>query len=185
LWRDDPATFRGEFVRFERVFCDTKPVQPGGIPFYIGGSSEAAARRAGLRGEGFYPYVISPEDLAARMARCAARHRGRAAAREFFGDNGRPVSAGATFDIGWRAFRDAGADRLLIAGYEAGATPGAAGLVAGFRDRIAGALSSAAAATTNSPEKRACRTDPRTPVLVGIGIVEQKERTRRAREAIS
>ena len=145
LWREAPASFTGEFVRFERVFCDTRPVQPRGVPLYIGGSSEAAARRAGLRGDGFFPYVISPEDLAARLAtvRGAAREAGRTL--ENFSVTVWPASfrPGATFDIGLaRAFRDAGADRLLIAGYEAGAnTPEALrGLVAGFRDRIAGAL---------------------------------------------
>ena len=53
LWRDDPATYHGEFIDFEKVHCDTKPVQVGGVPFYIGGSSEAAAKRAGQRGDGF------------------------------------------------------------------------------------------------------------------------------------
>lgn len=145
VWREDPASFTGEFVRFERVYCDTKPVRAGGVPLHIGGSSEAAARRAGLRGNGFFPYVISPEDLAARLAtvRSTAQQAGRTL--EDFSVTVWPASyrQGASFDIGLaRAFRDAGADRLLIAGYEAGGdTPQALrSFVAGFRDRIAGAL---------------------------------------------
>jgi probable F420-dependent oxidoreductase len=67
LWTQSPASFEGEFVRFERVFCDVAAVQPGGVPILIGGSTEAAARRAGRLGDGFYPYVISPEDLALRL----------------------------------------------------------------------------------------------------------------------
>ena len=50
---------------------------------------------------------------------------------------------GATFDIGLaRAYRDAGADRLIIAAYEAGdSTPAALrALVAGYRDRVVAAL---------------------------------------------
>ncbi|MBP6381110.1 MAG: LLM class F420-dependent oxidoreductase [Pseudomonadales bacterium] len=145
LWRDDPATFRGDFVRFERVFCDTKPVQPGGIPFYIGGSSEAAARRAGLRGEGFYPYVISPDDLAARLATIRATAAGAGRSLEGFSVTVWPASwrHGATWDLGLvRAYRDAGANRLIIAAYEAGDTTpaGLRALVAGYRDRIVAAL---------------------------------------------
>jgi probable F420-dependent oxidoreductase len=145
LWRDDPASFDGRYVRFDRVFCDTKPVQPGGVPFHIGGSSEAAARRAGLRGDGFYPYVISPEDLAARLAtvRAVAAEAGRDL--HGFSVSVWPASyrPGATFDIGLaRAYRDAGADRLIIAAYEAGdSTPAALrALVAGYHDKVVAAL---------------------------------------------
>lgn len=124
LWRDDPATFRGEFVNFERVFCDTKPAQAGGVPLLIGGSSEAAARRAGVRGDGFYPYVISPDDLARRMEtlRQSARDAGRGLLEPF------PVTIWpgsyapkGTFDLELiRAYRDAGATRLIAASFESG-----------------------------------------------------------------
>ena len=79
LWTQQPASFAGEFVRFDRVFCDVATVQPGGVPIIVGGSTAAAARRAGRLGDGFYPYVISPEDLAERMRdlESAARDAGR------------------------------------------------------------------------------------------------------------
>lgn len=67
LWTQEPASFDGEFVRFRRVFSDVRPAQAAGIPIIIGGSTEAAAKRAGRIGDGFYPYVISPEDLALRI----------------------------------------------------------------------------------------------------------------------
>ena len=79
LWTQQPASFAGEFVRFDRVFCDVATVQSGGVPIIVGGSTAAAARRAGRLGDGFYPYVISPEDLAERMRdlESAARDAGR------------------------------------------------------------------------------------------------------------
>ena len=79
LWTQQPASFAGEFLRFDRVFCDVATVQPGGVPIIVGGSTAAAARRAGRLGNGFYPYVISPEDLAERMRdlESAARDAGR------------------------------------------------------------------------------------------------------------
>lgn len=58
LWREPVASFSGEFVHFERVVSNPKPVQPGGVPIVIGGHSTAAARRAGRRGDGFFPLGV-------------------------------------------------------------------------------------------------------------------------------
>jgi alkanesulfonate monooxygenase SsuD/methylene tetrahydromethanopterin reductase-like flavin-dependent oxidoreductase (luciferase family) len=79
LWTQSPASFEGAFLRFDRVFCDVPVVQRGGVPIIVGGSTAAAARRAGRLGDGFYPYVISPEELCLRMRdlECAARECGR------------------------------------------------------------------------------------------------------------
>ncbi len=79
LWTRSPASFEGEFLQFHRVFCDVPVVQEGGVPIIVGGSTAAAARRAGRLGNGFYPYVISPEDLALRLQDlyAAARAAGR------------------------------------------------------------------------------------------------------------
>ena len=43
---------------------DAKPANGENVPILIGGSSEFAARRAGRLGDGWYPYVISPEAFA-------------------------------------------------------------------------------------------------------------------------
>lgn len=55
LWTGEPASYHGEFVAFDDVVCDPRPLQPGGVPLIIGGHSEAAARRAGRLGDGFVP----------------------------------------------------------------------------------------------------------------------------------
>jgi probable F420-dependent oxidoreductase len=67
LWSEETASFKGRHFNFDRIHLDTKPAQASGVPILIGGSSDHAARRAGLRGNGFYPYVISPEDYAERI----------------------------------------------------------------------------------------------------------------------
>lgn len=145
LWRDDPATYHGEFVRFDKVHCDTKPARSAGVPFYIGGSSQPAARRAGLRGDGFFPYVVSPEELAVSMEtiRGAAAEAGRSL--DDFSVTIWPASwrPGATFDLELaRAYRDAGADRLIIAAFEAEgpSLPELRRLVTRYRDDIVGRL---------------------------------------------
>jgi len=54
LWAGDDASFRGKLVRFEGMSCNPKPVR-GTVPILVGGHSEAAARRAGRLGDGFFP----------------------------------------------------------------------------------------------------------------------------------
>ena len=54
LWADDDATYEGEFVSFRDVSSNPKPVDRR-IPIVVGGHSDAAARRAGRLGDGFFP----------------------------------------------------------------------------------------------------------------------------------
>lgn len=79
LWQDGVSTFHGRHFNFDNIHMDTKPAQAGGVPIVIGGSTDFAARRAGLRGDGFYPYVISPEQYEERIItlRAAAREADR------------------------------------------------------------------------------------------------------------
>jgi probable F420-dependent oxidoreductase len=55
LWAGDVTgtSFDGEFYSFENVTSYPKPLQM--LPIHIGGSSAAAARRAGRRGDGYFP----------------------------------------------------------------------------------------------------------------------------------
>lgn len=67
-WGPNPVSHSGTTVSFDRVNVDPKPVQPGGVPIVIGGSGAVAARRVGRRGDGWFPYVVSPDDVAAGLA---------------------------------------------------------------------------------------------------------------------
>ena len=67
VWRDDEATFRGEFFAFDRVVSRPRPVQAGGVPIHVGGHSPAAARRAGRVGDGFQPIGVAPDVLSDRL----------------------------------------------------------------------------------------------------------------------
>lgn len=134
LWTQSPASFEGEFVRFARVFCDVPVVQPGGVPIIVGGSTPAAARRAGRLGDGFYPYVISPEDLALRMRELedAAREAGRdPAAVELTVWPGSWQFRGSLDAELMRRYLDLPVRRLMIAQHE-GDTPD----IPGLRDLI-------------------------------------------------
>ncbi|MEU5878754.1 TIGR03619 family F420-dependent LLM class oxidoreductase [Spirillospora sp. NPDC047279] len=38
LWRDSPAVYESETVAFKDVWCEPKPLQPGGVPFWVSGN---------------------------------------------------------------------------------------------------------------------------------------------------
>ena len=73
LWAGDASgtSFSGEFYSFEHATSFPKPLQM--LPIHIGGSSTAAARRAGRRGDGFFPDgQLTPAERARRSIRCAS-----------------------------------------------------------------------------------------------------------------
>jgi probable F420-dependent oxidoreductase len=80
LWRDDIASFAGEFVNFDRVRLNPKPVRDRGIPVMVGGNSDAALRRVVNWGDGWYGFNLC--DVAAVAERVAF-------IRRLCGDTGR------------------------------------------------------------------------------------------------
>jgi probable F420-dependent oxidoreductase len=58
LWRDDVASFDGEFVRFDSVRVNPKPVRDRRIPIVLGGNSDAALRRVAAWGDGWYGFNV-------------------------------------------------------------------------------------------------------------------------------
>ena len=54
LWSGNEVSFDGEFVSFDKVSSNPKPLN-GSVPITIGGHSDAAAKRAGRIGDGFFP----------------------------------------------------------------------------------------------------------------------------------
>ncbi len=64
LWSGGDATFAGKFASFERAVSRPQPEQKGGPPIIVGGHSDAAARRAGRLGDGFFPGARGRAELA-------------------------------------------------------------------------------------------------------------------------
>ncbi len=78
LWTQDAASYEGEFVSFRDAISRPRPTQ-GSIPIVVGGHSDAAARRAGRLGDGFFPGRGTHEDLARLIdvMRASAEEHGR------------------------------------------------------------------------------------------------------------
>ncbi|HWD65810.1 MAG TPA: LLM class F420-dependent oxidoreductase [Solirubrobacteraceae bacterium] len=70
LWREDPATFAGEFVNFGDIRVNPKPVRDGRIPIIVGGNSDAALRRAAETADGWYGFNLTdPAHARERLTR--------------------------------------------------------------------------------------------------------------------
>lgn len=82
LWSGDPdgVSHHGEFFDFDRICSFPKPYGSAHLPIHVGGSSAAAARRAGRSGAGYFPGGrLTPQQRAehwqvARTAAAAAGH---------------------------------------------------------------------------------------------------------------
>ena len=60
LWTQDPASYHGEFYRFDSVRCLPHPVQKPHPPIWVGGHSKAALRRVARLGDGWHPVGANP-----------------------------------------------------------------------------------------------------------------------------
>jgi probable F420-dependent oxidoreductase len=128
LWAGgaDGVSFAGEFFSFRDLTSFPKPAG-GMLPIHVGGSSRAAARRAGRRGDGYFPGGrLSAAERSAQLElmRAAATEAGRdPGALEYtrWGSMGMSPA-----DVAAQASQ--GATRLVV-------SPGSAGL-AGQREEI-------------------------------------------------
>ena len=125
LWQPGYRSHEGERFAFRDVDTTILPSQPGGPPVIIGGSSEAAARRAGRLGDGFFPYVIGPDVLAGRIETIrsvAVEHHRDPDAIEITAWPG-CWQPGASVDADvLRRFADVGCSRLIVSVQESGST---------------------------------------------------------------
>jgi len=78
VWARSPAGYEGELFRFDPVHSLPQPAA-GAVPILVGGDSEAAARRAGRIGDGYFPFGKDMDRLAHLLTvmRRAAEEAGR------------------------------------------------------------------------------------------------------------
>lgn len=62
-WANDVASYQGRLVSFKNVYSEPRPTRPGGLPIWVGGSSDAALRRAVQYGDAWHPLRFSLEWL--------------------------------------------------------------------------------------------------------------------------
>ncbi|MDA1099836.1 MAG: LLM class F420-dependent oxidoreductase [Proteobacteria bacterium] len=78
IWTQARPVYNGEFVKFDKIGMDPKPVQSPHPPIWIGGESAPALRRAVAMGDTWYPFGTNPkfamDTLAAYGARVGRLH---------------------------------------------------------------------------------------------------------------
>lgn len=63
LWRDSPASFHSESVRFEKIWCEPRPLQPGGVPVWFSGTLHRRNLERVVRwGDGWIPIMTATRD---------------------------------------------------------------------------------------------------------------------------
>jgi probable F420-dependent oxidoreductase len=60
LWAEARPAYQGQFFSYANLIAAPKPVQPGGIPIWIGGNSRRALRRVADLGDVWHPVVLTP-----------------------------------------------------------------------------------------------------------------------------
>ena len=114
LWRDDVASFDGEFVRFDSVRVNPKPVDGRRIPVVLGGNSDAALHRVAAWGDGWYGFNLAGvRAVAERVTFLKAR------CREYGRDPSELRLAVALRDLQIRdvaRLADLGVDELVLVG---------------------------------------------------------------------
>ncbi len=73
LWTDSPASFTSETVSFEKIWCEPRPVQEGGLPVWFSGTlHKRNLRRIVSWGDGWIPIMTATlSDLREGSARLA------------------------------------------------------------------------------------------------------------------
>jgi probable F420-dependent oxidoreductase len=63
LWSESPASFASETVSFEKIWCEPRPIQEGGLPVWFSGTLHRRNRERIVRwGDGWIPIMTATRD---------------------------------------------------------------------------------------------------------------------------
>jgi probable F420-dependent oxidoreductase len=114
-WTQPEPQYQGELVHFSPVYCDPKPVQPGGPPIFLGAHVPKALERVARTYDGWCPLANDPQayKTGVETIRKLAHEAGRdAEALQMTALVDPKGGALAVEDL--KAFRDAGAQRVVL-----------------------------------------------------------------------
>ena len=86
-WSGETFSYHGEIFTLDDVELMPVPVQKGGPPIWVSGRSEGAMQRAALLGDGWHPYMYTPDQANASFHRV----------KEIANENGRELPADYAF----------------------------------------------------------------------------------------
>ncbi len=106
LWNQPRPSFLGRFYQFENIDAQPRPVQMGGPPIVVGGTSQGALQRAAKYGQGWYGFAMNVEQTAAVVNRLRALQ----------GGENLEISVTPSMRVDAHtiaAYRDVGVDRII------------------------------------------------------------------------
>jgi probable F420-dependent oxidoreductase len=115
LWTEENASYQGKQIGFPAVRSEPKPLQAGGPPVVLGGHGEKSLRRIAKHYDGWCPLTNDPVEFAreAKELKEMFRAEGRDPAKLMLTPFVDPEN-GKLSDAALKAFRDAGAQRLVM-----------------------------------------------------------------------
>ncbi|MGH2893428.1 MAG: LLM class flavin-dependent oxidoreductase [Solirubrobacteraceae bacterium] len=66
-WTEDRFSYHGQAIELDNVWMEPKPISPCGPRIWMAGRSNAAIERAVRLGDGYMPYMFTPEQCADAM----------------------------------------------------------------------------------------------------------------------
>ncbi len=112
IWREEEASYDGEFAKFERIISYPKPAQAGGPPIIIGGARAKTLERVARYADGWIPIDVLIDDLGPMMAEL--QEKMRAADRDPASLSISVFAFDAKEDDVIRRYRDLGVDRVVM-----------------------------------------------------------------------
>jgi probable F420-dependent oxidoreductase len=113
LWGEEVSSYEGEFVKFDRVRSNPKPVNGAKLPVFFGGESGPALRRVAEYGDGWCGFNLMPDEAAAKIKRIEdllkANGRKRSDVELAVSPYTKPIKPD---DL--KRYRDAGADEIVL-----------------------------------------------------------------------
>jgi len=113
LWGEEVSSYHGEFVKFDAVRSNPKPVKGAKLPVFFGGESGPALRRVAEYGDGWCGFNLTPQEAAAKIKRIEDLLKANGRKRSDVELAVSPYTQPATPDD-LKGYRDAGADEVVL-----------------------------------------------------------------------
>jgi probable F420-dependent oxidoreductase len=113
LWGEEVSSYHGEFVKFDAVRSNPKPLNGGKVPVFFGGETGPALRRVAEYGDGWCGFNLQPDEARAKIKRIEdllkANSRTRSDVELAVSPYTKPIKPD---DL--KRYRDAGADEVVL-----------------------------------------------------------------------